>query len=70
MNNIKLSPLSARITKAPKDFISRFLDITIEDMDKYSEEQIGQMVESTVEQMSVEILKQFQIELNGGKREF
>lgn len=70
MNKIKLSPLSARITKTSKSFISRFLDITPENLDTYSDDQVKQMVQNTVEQMPEDLLRQFEIELAGGKREF
>ena len=42
MNKIKLSPLSVRITRTSKSFISRFLDITPEDLDTYSDDQVKQ----------------------------
>ena len=67
MNKIKLSPLSVRITKTSKSFISRFLDITPEDLDTYSDDQVKQMVQNTVEQMPEDLLRQFEIELAGRK---
>lgn len=67
MNKLKLSP--ERITKAPKDFISRFLDIPLEELCGYTKEQIEGMIESTIEQMPDEMLRQFEIELADGMRE-
>lgn len=59
-----------KIMAMPVSFISRFLDIVPEELRDYSEEQLYKMVESTIELMPREMLRQFEIELEGGKREF
>lgn len=52
------------------DYVSRFLDMPIEDLTERSNDQLIAMLQSIAEQMPEEIFEQFLIELNGGKRRF
>lgn len=61
--------LKKRIMLQQTSFYSRFLDIPLEDLCGYTKEQLERMVDNTIEQMPEELLRQFEIELLGGKRE-
>lgn len=61
--------LKKRIMLQQPSFYSRFLDIPLEELCGYTEEQLERMVDNTIEQMPEELLRQFEIEILGGKRE-
>lgn len=61
--------LKKRIMLQQLSFYSRFLDIPLEDLCGYTKEQLEGMVDNTIEQMPEELLRQFEIEILGGKRE-
>lgn len=61
--------LKKRIMLQQPSFYSRFLDIPLEDLRGYTKEQLERMVGNTIEQMPEELLRQFEIEILGGKRE-
>ena len=61
--------LKKRIMLQQPSFYSKFLDITLEDLCGYTKEQLERMVDNTIEQMPEELLRQFEIEILGGKRE-
>lgn len=61
--------LKKRIMLQQTSFYSRFLDIPLEDLCGYTKEQLERMVDNTIEQMPEELLRQFEIEILGGKRE-
>lgn len=61
--------LKKRIMLQQPFFYSRFLDIPLEDLCGYTKEQLEGMVDNTIEQMPEELLRQFEIEILGGKRE-
>ncbi len=61
--------LKKRIMLQQPSFYSRFLDIPLEDLCGYTKEQLERMVDNTIEQMPEELLRQFEIEILGGKRE-
>lgn len=69
---IRLTPkeLKNKIMAQQLTFYSKFLDIPLEDLCGYTKEQLERMIESTIEQMPDDLLRQFEIELAGGKREF
>lgn len=61
--------LKKRIMLQQPSFYSRFLDIPLEDLCGYTKEQLERMVDNTIEQMPEELLRQFEIEILGRKRE-
>ena len=61
--------LKKRIMLQQPSFYSRFLDIPLEELCGYTKEQLERMVDNTIEQMPEELLRQFEIEISGGKRE-
>ena len=61
--------LKKRIMLQQPSFYSRFLDIPLEELCGYTKEQLEGMVDNTIEQMPEELLRQFEIEILGGKRE-
>ena len=61
--------LTKRIMLQQPSFYSRFLDIPLEELCGYTKEQLERMVDNTIEQMPEELLRQFEIEILGGKRE-
>ncbi len=61
--------LKKRIMLQQPSFYSRFLDIPLEELCGYTKEQLERMVDNTIEQMPEELLRQFEIEILGGKRE-
>ena len=61
--------LKKRIMLQQPSFYSRFLDIPLEDLCGYTKEQLERMVGNTIEQMPEELLRQFEIEILGRKRE-
>lgn len=61
--------LKKKIMLQQPSFCSRFLDIPLEELCRYTKEQIERMVDNTIEQMPEELLRQFEIEILGGKRE-
>ena len=69
---IKMTPseLKEKIMAQQMTFYSKFLDIPLEDLCGYTNEQLESMIDSTIEQMPDDLLHQFEIELMGGKREF
>lgn len=67
---LQRAELAEKIMAHQMLFISRFLDITPEDLCGYSKKQLRSMVDSTIEQMPEDLLRQFEIELEGGQREF
>lgn len=68
---IKLSDpeLKEKIMAQQLSFYSRFLDIPLEKLCDYDKEQIETLVDSTLMQMSEDILIEFVKEINGGKAE-
>ena len=69
MYEIKLSPpeLKEKIMAQQLSFYSRFLDIPLEKLCDYDKEQIEILVDSTLMQMPDDILREFELELTGGK---
>ena len=69
MYEIKLSPpeLKEKILAQQLSFYSRFLDIPLEKLCDYDKEQIEILVDSTLMQMPDDILREFELELTGGK---
>lgn len=69
MYEIKLSPpeLKEKIMAQQFSFYSRFLDIPLEKLCDYDKEQIEILVDSTLMQMPDDILREFELELIGGK---
>ena len=69
MYEIKLSPpeLKEKIMAQQLSFYSRFLDIPLEKLCDYDKEQIEILVDSTLMQMPDDILREFELELIGGK---
>ncbi len=61
--------LKKRIMLQQLSFYSRFLDIPLEELCGYTKEKLERMVDNTIEQMPEELLRQFEIEILGGKRE-
>ena len=61
--------LKIRIMLQQLSFYSRFLDIPLEELCGYTKERLERMVDNTIEQMPEELLRQFEIEILGGKRE-
>ena len=61
--------LKKRIMLQQTSFYSRFLDIPLEELCGYTKEKLERMVDNTIEQMPEELLRQFEIEILGGKRE-
>lgn len=61
--------LKKRIMLQQLSFYSRFLDIPLEELCGYTKEKLEKMVDNTIEQMPEELLRQFEIEILGGKRE-
>ena len=61
--------LKKRIMLQQPSFYSRFLDIPLEELCGHTKEQLERMVDNTIEQMPEELLRQFEIEILGGKRE-
>ena len=61
--------LKKRIMLQQPSFYSRFLDIPLEELCGYTKEQLERMVDNTIEQMPEELLRQFEIEILGGKRQ-
>ena len=61
--------LKKRIMLQQPSFYSRFLDIPLEELCGYTKEQLERMVDNTIEQMPEKLLRQFEIEILGGKRE-
>lgn len=61
--------LKKRIMLQQPSFYSRFLDIPLEELCGYTKEKLERMVDNTIEQMPEELLRQFEIEILGGKRE-
>lgn len=61
--------LKIRIMLQQLSFYSRFLDIPLEELCGYTKEKLERMVDNTIEQMPEELLRQFEIEILGGKRE-
>lgn len=59
--------LAEKIMAQEMTFYSRFLDISLEELCGYTKEQIEGMVNSTIEQMPEDLLRQFEIELAGRK---
>ena len=59
--------LAEKIMSQEMTFYSRFLDISLEELCGYTKEQIEGMVNSTIEQMPEDLLRQFEIELAGRK---
>ena len=66
---IKLTPpeLKEKIMAQQLTFYSRFLDIPLEKLCDYDKEQIEILVDSTLMQMPDDILREFELELIGGK---
>ena len=66
---IKLTPpeLKEKIMAQQLSFYSRFLDIPLEKLCDYDKEQIEILVDSTLMQMPDDILREFELELTGGK---
>ena len=71
MYEIKLTPpeLKEKIMAQQLSFYSRFLDIPLEKLCDYDKEQIEILVDSTLMQMPDDILREFELELTGGKVE-
>ena len=69
MYEIKLTPpeLKEKIMAQQLSFYSRFLDIPLEKLCGYDKEQIEILVDSTLMQMPDDILREFELELTGGK---
>ena len=69
MYEIKLTPpeLKEKIMAQQLSFYSRFLDIPLEKLCDYDKEQIEILVDSTLMQMPDDILREFELELTGGK---
>ena len=69
MYEIKLFPpeLKEKIMAQQLSFYSRFLDIPLEKLCDYDKEQIEILVDSTLMQMPDDILREFELELTGGK---
>lgn len=61
--------LKKRIMLQQLSFYSRFLDIPLEELCGYTKEKLERMFDNTIEQMPEELLRQFEIEILGGKRE-
>lgn len=66
---IKLTPpeLKEKIMAQQLSFYSRFLDIPLEKLCDYDKEQLEILVDSTLMQMPDDILREFELELTGGK---
>lgn len=72
MNELKQNPelFAKKAIHKGLDYVSRFLDMPIEDLAERSNDQLIAMIQSIAEQMPEEIFEQFLIGLNGGKRRF
>ena len=61
--------LKEKIMAQQLTFYSRFLDIPLEKLCGYDKEQLEILVDSTLMQMPMDILQEFELELMGGKAE-
>lgn len=66
---LTLPEMKEKIMAQQLSFYSRFLDIPLEKLCSYNKEQLEILVDSTIEQMPVDVLRKFEIELTGGKVE-